>query len=172
MTDRPPQPLWFEWTGEAMIPLHARAADREYVVGQRYRLEHREERSSATHAHEFAWLHEAWSNLPEDLADLYASPEHLRKRALIEAGYCTEEAVDCGSNAAALRVAAYMRGHDDFALVIVRGSIILVRRAKSQSYRAMNRQEFAASKRAIMEIVAGMLGVTPDSLQRNAGASA
>ncbi len=158
------EPLWYGWDGIAMIPLNSRAADRQFIVGERYRLEHREDRSSATHAHEFAWLHEAWANLPESLADLYPSPEHLRKRALIEAGYCHEQAIDCGSNAAALRVAAYVRGTDSFALVIIRGPIVLVRTAKSQSHRAMNRAEFQASKSAIMEIVAGMLGTSAASV--------
>lgn len=170
MTAPAPQP--FRWTGAAMEPLYPRLADRSYVAGEVYRLEHREERSDATHRHEFGWLREAWSNLPERLADLYPTPEHLRKRALIEAGYYTESAIDCGSNAAALRVASYLRGNDDFALIVIRGRVVLVRTAKSQSYRAMNRQEFAASKAAVMEVVAGMIGVSPDALQRNAGQAA
>ena len=36
-------PLQFEWSGEAMVPVYARLADRHYVIGQRYFLEeHRE----------------------------------------------------------------------------------------------------------------------------------
>lgn len=159
-----PWPLWFEWTGEVMVPLNPRAANRQYVVHERYHLEHREERSPQSHAHEFAWLHEAWANLPEKLADLYPTPEHLRKRALIEAGYYDEEIVDAGTNAAALRVASYVRGKDDFALVIVRGAFVIVRTAKSQSRRAMNKREFQASKSALMDVVASLLGTTPAEL--------
>lgn len=147
----------------------ARRADRQWVVGARYLVEIRQERSEAAHRHEFAWLREAWMNLPEHLADLYPSPEHLRKRALIEAGYYDEDAIDCGTNAAALRVAAFAR-KDDFALVIVRRSCVLVRTAKSQSRRAMDGPTFQASKTAIMEVVAAMIGVTSAALEREQAA--
>lgn len=170
----PCAPLAFEWSGEAMVPLRqcARMADKEYVIGEVYRLAIHEERSPSTHNHEFAWLKEAWQNLPENIADLYPSPEHLRKRALIEAGFYDETVIDVGTNAGALRVASAWRAKDDFALVVVRGPIILIREAKSQSRRAMNRQEFQASKSAIMEVIANMIGVSPSSLTREAGRAA
>lgn len=167
-------PVPFEWTGDAMVPVRGfqKRCDEQFYVGQRYRLEVVEERSEATHRHEFAWLHEAWKNLPEALADLFPTVEHLRKRALIDAGYFNEEAVDAGNNAAALRVASFIRSRDDFALVIVRGPIVLVRTAKSQSRRAMDRREFQASKEAILQIVSAMLGTTSEQLQANAGRAA
>lgn len=159
-------PLSFTWDGEAMLPLNARAADRQYVVGEHYKLAPYEERSAATHNHEFAWLQEAWQNLPENLADAYPTPDHLRRRALIEAGYFTEKAVDAGSNAAALRVAAFARSENEFALVMVRGAFVIMRIAKSQSRRAMNKQEFQASKTAIMEVIASLIGATPEALAK------
>lgn len=159
-----PQP--FRWTGSAMEPLRPRAADRTYVIGQEYTLDIWEPRSTASHNHEFAWLAEAWRNLPENLADLYPTPEHLRKRALIEAGYYDETIVDAGTNAAALRMATFMRAKDDFALVIVRGAFAIERVAKSQSRRAMDRKTFQESKTAIMEIVAALIGVAPEDLRK------
>jgi len=162
-----PAPQWFTWEGDVMRPLNQRAADRAYMIGMKYNLEHREDRSDATHSHQFAWLTDAWSNLPENLADLYPSPEHLRKRALIEAGYYTEDIIDCGTNAAALRVAGFAR-KNDFALVIVRGPLVVVRAAKSQSRRHMDKAEFQASKTAILEIVAALIGTTPEQLTRAA----
>jgi hypothetical protein len=155
---------------EVFAPVGRSKADcaQRFAIGALYRMVEIEERSEASHRQQFAWLREAWANLPEPLADLYPTPEHLRKRALIEAGYYDEEIIDAGSNAAALRVAAYLRGRDDFALVIVRGKLVIVRTAKSQSYRAMNRAEFQRSKTAIMEIVAAMIGVAPHQLADNA----
>lgn len=131
-----------------------------------------EERSIASHNHEFAWLKEAWVNLPENLAEQFPSTEHLRKRALIDAGFYTEQIIDAGSNAAALRVAAYARGEDEFALVIVRGPAVVVRKAKSQSRRAMGKEDFQASKQAVLDTVAAMIGVTPEALTQNAGMAA
>lgn len=156
----------FRWDGEAMIPLRPRAADREYVIGQEYWLDIWEPRSAVSHNHEFAWLAEAWKNLREDDAALFPTPEHLRKRALIQAGYYDESIIDVGNNAGALRVAAAWRGKDDFALVIVRGPAVVIRTAKSQSRRMMDRKTFQESKTAIMEIVAQMIGVSPDELSQ------
>lgn len=160
--------VFAQWDGEAFVPDRRcmKAVDQHFAIGERYGLIEWQERSPSSHAHEFAWLKEAWQNLPEGIADLYPTPEHLRKRALIEAGIYDEDVIDAGSNAAALRVASYLRGKDDFSLVIVRGPIVVVRTAKSQSRRAMNRQEFQASKSAIMEVVAHLVGVSPSSLER------
>lgn len=163
-------PLPFRWSGEALeiLPRFAKQADREFVIGQVYRMADVEERSTATHNHEFAWLKEAWQSLPESVGELYPSAEHLRKRALIEAGYYDEMIVDAGTNAAAIRVAAAFRKHDDFAHAVVRGPIVAVRTAKSQSRRAMDKATFQASKTAIMEVIAAMIGVAPDELRRAA----
>ncbi len=155
-----------------MVPRHPRRADQLFVVGEVYPLIVHEDRSSATHNHEFAWLRDAWLNLPESLADLYPTPEHLRKRALIEAGYYDETIVDAGNNAAALRVAAVFRAREEFSLVIVRGPAVVIRTAKSQSRRAMNKKEFQESKTAIMEVIANMIGASPATLTREAGRAA
>lgn len=159
-----PQP--FRWDGEVMRPLRPRAADRIYVVGQAYTLEVWEPRSTASHNHEFAWLAEAWRNLPEDVADLYPTPEHLRKRALIQAGYFDETVVDVGTKAGALRVAAIMQHDDLFAHVVTRGTVVARRTAKSQARNRMNKKDFQDSKQAVLEIVAGMLKVDPATLQQ------
>lgn len=165
-------PMEFTWDGESHIPVYPRLADKHYVVGQKYRLVVEEERSEATHRHEFAWLREAWKNLPEDLAMEYPTAEHLRKRALIEAGYYDETIVDAGSKAAALRIAAFIRPMDDFAVVFVRDCFVIKRTAKSQSRRAMDKKTFQASKQAIMDIVAAMIGTDPATLQQNAAKAA
>ena len=165
-------PIAFSWDGKSMVPLHPRRADRVYVVGERYTLVEHHERSHATHSHQFAWLKDAWMNLPEELADNYPTPEHLRKRALIDCGFFNETAIDCGSNAAALRVASHIRSKDDFAMVFVRGVFVIERTAKSQSRRAMDAKEFNASKQAILEHIAGMIGTEPGTLLQEAGKAA
>jgi hypothetical protein len=159
-------PQHFEWNGEAMTPLHPRRADKTFVVGQRYSLVQYEERSSASHNHEFAWLKEAWLSLPERLADRFPSPEHLRKWALIRAGYSDSHTITCRSKAEATRVAAFIRPIDEFAVVIVQGTTVTRCTAKSQSKRAMGAKEFYESKERIMEVVARMLNVEPQELPR------
>lgn len=159
-----PQP--FTWDGEVMRPRRPRAADREFVVGETYVLERWESRSTLSHNHEFAWLAEAWKNLPEDVAELYPTPEHLRKRALIQAGYFDETVVDVGTKAGALRVAAIMQHDDLFAHVVTRGTMVVRRIAKSQARNRMNKKDFQESKQAILEIVAAMLKVEPTQLEQ------
>ena len=146
-------PLACDWDGEVFRPLHPRRADNYLTVGERYSLVQYEDRSAATHNHQFAWLHDAWQNLPEDIADQYPTPEHLRKRALIDAGFYDETIIDAGTNAAAIRVAAAIQAIDTFALVFVRKCFVIRRTAKSQSRRAMKKEEFQASKTAIMEVI-------------------
>jgi len=48
---------------------------------------------------------------------------------------------------------------------VVRGHVVVMREAKSQSRRSMDKAEFQASKTAIMEHIAGLLGVTTQELE-------
>lgn len=161
-------PLPYTWDGEALQikPSFQRRADQVLTIGETYLMAPHEERSDATHRHQFAWVREAWLNLPETLADEYGSPEHLRKRALIVAGFYTETILDVGSHAAALRVAQFARGEDEYAVAVVRGGTVIIRKAKSQSRRSMQKDEFQASKAAILEVIAEMIGVTPETLSK------
>jgi hypothetical protein len=158
----------FTWNGEAMIPMRPKAADKVYVIGRRYWLEEVSDRSWISHRQEFAWIAQAWMNLPHDLADLYPSPEHLRKRALIQAGFYNETIIDAGSKAGALRMAAYCRNEDEFAVVFVRGPLVIVRKPKSQrmhGHDRMDKAEFERSKTGIMAVIAEMVGVDPEQLR-------
>lgn len=167
-------PMWFTWNGEAFVPLpHFRKmADRHYVVEENYPLVPHLQRSDISHRHEFAWLKTAWLNLPEGLAEQFPTPNHLRKRALIDSGWYNETVIDAGNNAAALRMASYVRSKDEFAVVIVRGRAVVIREAKSQSYRAMGKEDFQRSKDDVMNTVADMVGVTPAELERETGKAA
>ncbi len=157
-------PQHFEWNGEVMIPLHPRRADKTFVVGQRYSLVQHEDRSEASHRHEFAWLKEAWQSLPEHLAERFPTSKHLRKWALIRAGYSNSHTITCRSKAEALRIAAFIRPMDEFAVVVVQGTTVTRYTAKSQSKRAMGAKTFYESKERIMEVVARMLDVEPQEL--------
>jgi hypothetical protein len=87
-------PLQFRYEGDgqfvAAAPYFARRADQAYVVGQTYKMAEQYDRSAASHAHQFAWLHDAWLSLPERYRNepWAQTSEHLRKYALIRTGYC------------------------------------------------------------------------------------
>lgn len=164
-------PITFTWTEDGrMVPLDRfrRACDRAFVVGETYPLVVQEERSGNSHRHYFASINEAWRNLPHDVAEQFPTPDHLRRRALIEAGFYTQEVIDCESLEVAERVAAFAGRQDEYALVAVSGALVVIRRAKSQSVRAMPKEEFQRSKQAVLEIIAQMVGVSAAELQSNA----
>lgn len=164
------------WTGREFVPARRfiERAEREFIIGPAYWLNIEAERTEKSHKHEFAWLREAWKQIPDDLAEAYPTSEHLRKRALIQAGFFDEQIIDAGSNAAALRVAQGIRAipGEDFSMVFVRGVFVIIRRAKSQAKRAMNAAEFQRSKTAVLEIVSELIGTDPATLQANAGRAA
>ncbi len=165
-------PIKFRWTGEAMIPLVKSVAERQYEVGETYRLEPWEERSPASHRHFFAALRSAWDNLPEHWAERFSTPEHLRKYALIKTGYHDVRTIAARSNAQAADIAAFVKPLDDCAVVVVREATVTVYTAKSQSARAMGKGEFQQSKRDVLEWLATIVGVTTQQLHDNAGQAA
>lgn len=163
-------PLHYRWTGQAMTPTRPEKAMREFEVGRVYALVQHEEISAVSRSHQHAELRDLWKNLPETISHLYPSPQHLRKRALVEGGFYDEEIVDCGTPEVAASVGALTRRHDDFAVIFVRDHLVIVRTAKSQA--KMNRKEFQASKEAVLEICREMVGVSKEVSQANAGRAA
>lgn len=162
-------PLMFQWDGEAMRPASkfwSRQADEHYAVGQRYRLVEEQQRSTATHNHEFAWLQEAWNSLPDDLLAQYPNSEVLRKHGLIAKGYCTMVQHVVPTVAEAERLAAILKPRDVYAIVVQRRNVVTEYAAVSQSKRAMGAPQFQASKQALMEFVGELLGVDPETLGR------
>lgn len=164
-------PVLWRWDGEAMHPLSqvwAKRADQQFVIGETYRMEAREERSARSHSHYFACVHEAWMNLPEHEALRYPTAEHLRKYALVMTGYRDERTIACASKAEAERVAAFVRPMDDYAVVSVREAVVRVWTAKSQSVRAMGKKPFQESKTKVLDFLADLIGADPTSLSRAA----
>ena len=164
-----PRPIECVWDGERFTPASQyqhRLASEQFGAGELVTLARDEQRSEASHNHEFAWLREAWKSLPEQYAmEPWAqSPEHLRKYALCRSGFCTTETVAAGSNAAALRIASFIRGREEYTLVSVQGSTVHVFTPESQSRKAMGKTRFQESKAAIMDLIAGLIGCTPDQL--------
>src|SRR3990167_6672020 len=113
-------PLLWVWDGEALWPRPAfrKEAERQFVVGETYRLGELAQRSHETHAHQFAWLNEAWKTLPERLTAEFPTAGHLRKRALIETGHFHETVLDVGTKEAAIQVATTLRAKDEFAWIV------------------------------------------------------
>ncbi|MEY4034575.1 MAG: hypothetical protein RL492_1769 [Verrucomicrobiota bacterium] len=169
----PPLPL--RWNGEAFDPVSRRfaaVADKHFVIGQVYDMVPEEDRSAVSHRHYFAAVREAWMNLPEGLAEDYPTAEHLRKFALVKAGFCDQRTLIASSKAEALRLAAFVRPMDEFAVVSTSGNTVVVLTPQSQSMRAMGKADFQRSKDLVLGIVSAMVGTSPQDLQENAGRAA
>lgn len=165
MTD---QPILMRWTGEAMEPdgrTWAGRADKQFVVGERYFVTAEHERSIASHRQYFASLNEAWRNLPEEMDERFPTMDHLRRYALIKTGFADERSIVCASKAEAQRLAAFIKPMDSYAIVAASEATVKVWTAKSQSMRAMGAAEFQRSKSAVLDLVAGMIGVKKDALE-------
>jgi hypothetical protein len=156
-----PIPCMWDADSRAFRPLPAFARRTADVYGHSevVTLAPVEDRSAASHRHYFAAINECWRSLPEELTLQFSSPDHLRKAALIKAGYRDERSIVCSSHAEALRVAAFIRPLDDYAIVSVVGSTVVQLTAKSQSQKAMGKEVFGESKEAVFNVLADMLGV-------------
>jgi hypothetical protein len=150
------------------LPRFRQQATRQYVVGEEYALVVDEDRSDASHGEYFGLLTDAWRNFPEDVGVRFPTVEHLRKRALIETGYHDERTYACDSELAAYRIAAFVKPLDDYAIILISGTVVRVYTAKSQKYRAMGKKTFERSKEDVLQYACNFIGVTVESLRRNA----
>lgn len=172
MADPSTFPTEFYWSGEAMVPVKPTLAAGRYTEGEVYTLVPWEARSQASHNHYFASIAEGWQNLPDHHLTQFPTPEHLRKKALIKAGYRDERSVVCESKLDARKVAAFIRPLDEYAIVVVRENVVMHLTAKSQSQKAMGKAVFEESKAKVLEIVADLIGTSSGELQRNTESAA
>lgn len=167
-------PFYYRWSGDEMVPLprFAARARKQFVVGEVYPLIVHEDRSDASHRQYFAAIAEGWRQLPENIADRWPSPEYLRKWCLVRSGFADEQATVCSSDKQATEIAAFIRPLDSYAVITVKGPVVTVYRAKSQSRRAMNKADFESSKRAVLDLIADLVGTDADTLSANADRAA
>lgn len=163
------------WDGDALTPTghYGLSAAREAMEpGDVVIVEIDHPRSQSSHRHQFAEINEAWRHLPESLqeAPWAASPETLRKHALIATGFADTYSIDCGAKATAERVrmalASAEAGKHGYAIAKVRGPLVVVWTPQSQSMRAMGGKRFQESKQAVLNWIAAQIGVDAEELRR------
>jgi hypothetical protein len=155
-------PLRYEGNGMLRC-LHPKRLKLE--VGQVHGWQMAEHRSKASHDHFFACVNEAWKSLPEDMADDFPSPEHLRKWALIKAGFCSSTRVVCANNAEAMTLATKAKQMDRFSLVAIDVKVVTIWTADSQRRDAMGRQEFQEAKDRALDVISKLIGTDAATLR-------
>lgn len=158
----------FVWDEKARAmrvhPDYARRAAAMFTHGYGYLLA--PDRTPEDHKHMFALIRMAWENLPHHLADEFSSAEMLRKKALVRTGFFNEARIAHETEEDAIKTAAHAAQADGFALVSRRGTWVVVRTPKSQAQDAMDREEFRASKQAVIAFASSLIGVDVTTLQR------
>jgi len=165
-------PIVYEWTDDGhMVPLpfFRKRCDEIFVVGEHYRLDSRVERSVNSHRHYFAAIAEVHRNLPDELAERWPTPEHIRKYELIRCGYRDERSMVCSSKAEALRVMLFIRENDDFGydIITIHERTVIHYKAKSQSVAAQGAKEFQESKTKVLDFLASLIGTDARTLAAN-----
>lgn len=167
------KPVNFRWSGEVMEPFGVRMMKRAndiYVVGQTYQLVEVEERSRTSHGHYFAVLNDLFASLPEKTRgeERWAeSLEHLRSYALIKTGHHNLAELPCGTIVAAERLAVRLAAMNEYAVIVIEGTVVKMFTAKSQSYRAMpGKGEFQRSKTDVLNFVADLIGLDKNAEER------
>lgn len=158
----------------ALVPIRRYAEEfaRVFSEGELYRMEEVHPRSLSSHRHYFACINEAFKNLPAPYSERFLNADHLRRWALIMAGYCEQNTIATASDKAAIAAAALVAELDEYAITEVSENIVTVYRAKSQSVKAMGAKEFQASKDATLNEISRLLNVDVETLKANAGAAA
>jgi len=153
-------PLRYMGEGEFRTTTRGFAAqcDKTLVIGEVLRWETVTDRSVVNHRHYFACIAEAWGNLPDGMADELPSPEHLRKWALVKAGYCKTVKIVCASHDAAALLFIAAKDMDTFSVVGVSERVVTISRATSQNMRAMDKKTFQESKDRVLQVISELIG--------------
>jgi len=181
------QPIVFEWKaldvlgegGEvvqtwAMVPVprYQNVARRQFGDGGEHIMEESAERSRASHSAYFAALHDLFQSIPENIAARWPTETHFRRWLLIETGWFEEKEFDLLSEKHARALGNYIRIEDEYARIAIRGTKVIIRRAKSQSLKAMGAADFKQSKKDVLDLAEQMVGVPRGAAIKNAGHAA
>lgn len=182
------KPVLFRWSeldvcvegGEvrrmpAMVP-HARFAalcKRQFEFAEDYPLGPVEGVPSRSRGGFFAAIKDAWNNLPDE-DQRFPTAEHLRKRALVQAGWATHAQYVMDTPKDAKSMARALRGSDEYAVIKVSGNAVDVWIAKSiaAGTPGLTKEKFQEIKTKALDWVATLARTTRAELEENAGRAA
>lgn len=107
----------------------------------------------------FAILRDVWQNLRPPYSQMWPSSEHMRKELLCRVGWCDTRQVAAGSKSAAQNIAEAMRGLDRYAIVEVRGDVITIHTARSQSRKMQPKQQFLECAEQVYRLIEELTGI-------------
>jgi len=138
--------------------------DRKLVAGEHYRIDIYNERSEAFHNKYFATIAEAWLNLPDPWDSILPSPKHLRKYALIKAGWCDVVTLPLKSASDAIAAVSALKLLDSYCLAVPSKNVVTVYKARSQRRAFQDAASFHETAHKVFDVIASIIGVDPLTL--------
>lgn len=163
------RPVQFEWTDDEVmkpLPRFQSLCARQFVIGEVYSLDPTEEVSQHDRGGLFAAVKSGWKTLAEEWDGKFPTTEHLRKWALIEVGYCTQDEYTLKNEEDAKVMTKALRRQDEFCRIAIHGDTVIVRNAKSIANNAIKSKEFKALKKQVLDLVGSMCNSTAADLDR------
>jgi hypothetical protein len=166
--------IFVQWDGKSLIPIpyDKPKAERQFQFGRTYQVEVVEYRSPESHKHFFACLRTAFDNIPEAHANRWQTPDQLRKWCLCQTPFRDTQEFHAPSHAEAIRLATHFAQLREFSVCEIRDNMVLRHTPHSQDYAHMADREFQASKSAVLDVLANILGVPTEDLAREGGRAA
>lgn len=140
--------------------------ERQYALDESYALGPVDGVSSASRGGFFASVKEAWSNLPDD-DTRFPTPEHLRKRALVQAGWATHTQTVMDTKKDAVAFAKGLRRVDEYAVIKVSRNVVDCWIAKSIATGQISGDEFRGVKTRALDWVASLAGTNRAELEQH-----
>lgn len=170
MNDGEIQGITLRYEGEGLFKAHfvpaQKMADKFLVIGESYLVDIGAYRLRTLEHHRFffAAVAKGWKNLPDPWPMMLPTPEHLRKYALIKAGYCETQTFVCKSKTECQRMAEVVKWTDTYALCEITGNVLTIHRAKSQRWSAMPARQFLEVTTKVYQVIGDIIGVDPSTL--------
>ena len=158
----------------AMVPAarYRNVAKSQFAAGGEHVLEETAERSRASHGFFFATLNDLFNSIPEKMAPRWPKLDHFRRWCLIETGWFDEKEFEVISEKHAKALGAFIRTNDSFSRISIHGKKVIVRTAKSQSMKAMGKDDFNKSKNDVLDLACQLVGVTRTEAVKHGGRAA
>lgn len=161
------RPVQFIWTDEGVmkpLPRFKTLCDRQYAVGEEYALGPIDNIPSKSRAGFFVDLHNAWSTMQEG-DNRFPSETHLRKRALIAAGWATHTQTVLDTPKDAQKSKIMLNRVEEYALVTIGGCVVDVWIAKSIANGQITAEQWRVVKPKALAWIAEQANTTVEDLQ-------
>lgn len=162
--------VMFNWNDEAKVmipqPRFLPLCGRQYVDNEGYALAPVENVSGSSRGGFFASINNAWDSLPEN-DTRFPTREHLRKRALVAAGWATHAQFVMDTPADAAKMARGLRRVDEYAVIKVGANVVDLWTAKSIAQGQITAEEWKEVKPRALDFVTALSGTTRAALENH-----